>query len=91
MPPDSTKAPEQAIQARSLKSAQLERSRAGFDDALAFHRQGQLEQAECIYREILDIDPKHSDAIHLLGVIAYQVGQYQTSVTLFSQNRSPLN
>ena len=32
---------------------------------------------EQIYRQILAVEPNHADAIHLLGVIASQVGQHE--------------
>ena len=53
--------------------------------AVDLHRSGQLERAEQIYREILCDTPKHADALHLLGVIAYQVGKCAVAVDLVSQ------
>jgi len=53
-----------------------------FHDAIQLHKQGDLNQAELGYRQILDEMPDHSDAIHLLGVIAHQRGQYARAVTL---------
>ena len=41
-------------------------------EAVAFHQRGKLADAERIYREILQRQPKHFDALHLLGVIAAQ-------------------
>ena len=37
---------------------------------------GRLREAESVLREILKVVPKHAGAIHLLGVIAHQSGQY---------------
>lgn len=42
--------------------------------ALQFHRQGNLEQAEILYREVLRVEPDNADALHLCGVVAYQKG-----------------
>ncbi|MFL5331528.1 MAG: sulfotransferase [Gemmataceae bacterium] len=42
---------------------------------LDHHRQGQLDQAEVMYRRVLERAPKHADALHFLGVIAHQRGQ----------------
>ncbi len=53
--------------------------------ALAFHRQGQLAQAEPLYREILKKVPGHGDALHLLGVIENQRRNYETAVQLIGQ------
>jgi len=38
--------------------------------AVAHHQQGRLEEAADIYRQILSVQPKSFDALHLLGVIA---------------------
>ena len=54
-------------------------------DAISLHQQGKLEHAEVIYRQLLEIDGKNTDAIHLLGVISYQTGQYQRAVDLINQ------
>ena len=43
---------------------------------LAHHQAGNLQHAEACYREILRVEPAHSDALHLLGVIAQQNGDY---------------
>ena len=44
-----------------------------------------LQQAEAIYRQILQVDPSHADALHLLGVIAHQVGQHDLAIRYISQ------
>ncbi len=53
--------------------------------AVAFHQQGQLGPAEALYREILQTDPRHFDALHLLGVIALQTGHAQIAHDLIGQ------
>lgn len=53
-----------------------------FDDALLNHQAGRLGEAERCYREILAIDAHHSDALHLLGVLAHQVGENDKAVEL---------
>jgi protein O-GlcNAc transferase len=47
------------------------------DEAVRFHREGKLDEAAAIYKRILLDQPKNSDALHLLGVIAYQKKQYE--------------
>lgn len=39
-------------------------------EAVALHNQGQLLRAQLIYEDILRVEPRHFDALHLLGVIA---------------------
>ena len=54
-------------------------------DAIALHQQGQLAQAEAIYRQILGLVPSNADALHLLGVIAHQTGQYKSAVEIIGK------
>jgi predicted O-linked N-acetylglucosamine transferase (SPINDLY family) len=53
-----------------------------FDLALEHHRAGRLREAEHFYRQILAHHPRHTDAMHHLGVIAYQSGQNDVAVDL---------
>ena len=42
--------------------------------ALDHHRQGRLDHAREVYRKLLQRDPTHADALHLLGLVCYQQG-----------------
>lgn len=53
--------------------------------AVDHHNAGRLNEAEAVYRNIIDADPNNSDALHLLGVIANQVGQYDVAAGLIRQ------
>ena len=48
--------------------------------AIEHHQAGRLQPAEQIYRQILALQPDHADALHLLGVLAYQLGQYELAI-----------
>ena len=50
------------------------------EEAITHHRAGRLSQAETGYRKILTQDPAHADALHLLGLVAYQQGQYDRAL-----------
>ena len=50
-----------------------------FAKAVAFHRAGQLADAERICHAILAADQLHFGAKYLLGIIALQRGQFQTA------------
>jgi predicted O-linked N-acetylglucosamine transferase (SPINDLY family) len=45
-----------------------------FELALGHHRAGQLAQAGQLYQEVLRMDPRHPDALHLLGLITFGAG-----------------
>jgi tetratricopeptide (TPR) repeat protein len=53
--------------------------------ALAFHQKGDFAQAQRLYLDILKHQPKHADALHLLGVIAYQKKNNQRAVDLITK------
>ena len=53
--------------------------------AYAHHQAGQLREAEAIYRRILQVEPNHADSLHLLGLVAYQVGRAETAVELIGR------
>jgi predicted O-linked N-acetylglucosamine transferase (SPINDLY family) len=48
--------------------------------ALQHHQAGRLQEAEALYRQILQVEPNHPDALHLLGVIAQQAGRHDVAV-----------
>ena len=55
------------------------------DSGLAHHQAGRLQEAEHAYRQVLQVDPKNPDALHLLGVIASQVGKNEIAVDLIDK------
>ena len=61
-----------------MKESALER-------AVQHHRAGDLGQAELGYRDVLQGDPQHPDALHLLGLIAHQRGAFQDAVDLIQK------
>lgn len=48
--------------------------------ALQHHQAGRLRDAEALYRHILALEPGHPEALHNLGVIAYQVGRHELAI-----------
>ena len=57
-----------------MNSAELAISER-IDVAIGHQSRGRLQEAERIYRSILDADPDNGDAMHLLGLIAVQTGE----------------
>ncbi|NQU59414.1 MAG: tetratricopeptide repeat protein [Rhodospirillales bacterium] len=53
--------------------------------AMAHHQGGRLSQAEGLYRQILQADPDHPDALHLLGLLAHQAGNSDLAVELITK------
>jgi len=49
------------------------------------HERGELAEAERLYREILQAEPRFAPAWHLLGVIASQCGRHDAAVNLFGR------
>jgi Flp pilus assembly protein TadD len=58
--------------------------------ALQAHSAGYLNQAEQIYQQILEADPGHAEAHHMLGVLAYQTGRFDLACRSI-QNAIALN
>ena len=50
---------------------------------VAAHREGKLQDAERLYRVILQVQPNHPDANHNLGVLAVAVGKPLNAIPLF--------
>ena len=50
---------------------------------VAAHREGKLQEAERLYRAILQSQPAHPDANHNLGVLAVSVNKAQAALPLF--------
>jgi predicted O-linked N-acetylglucosamine transferase (SPINDLY family) len=55
------------------------------DSARAHHQAGRLREAEVLYRQILQAEPNHADALHLLGVVAHQRGRHDMAVELIGR------
>jgi tetratricopeptide (TPR) repeat protein len=53
-----------------------------FAEALAFHQQGRISEAEHLYRMVLKSDPHHFDALHNLGLILLRSGKPIEAVVL---------
>ncbi|MEY4767379.1 MAG: hypothetical protein RL637_18 [Pseudomonadota bacterium] len=73
---------EQASKMAKEISVNLEQQ---FQTALAHHRRGERDQAQQLYQQILQLQPNHADALHLLGVIANERGNNQQAIKLIQQ------
>jgi predicted TPR repeat methyltransferase len=59
--------------------------RQAIQQAFEHHNAGRLAEAERLYRQILQINPYHVDALHFLGVLAYGAGQHEMAVELIDR------
>lgn len=53
--------------------------------ALQHHQQGQLAQAEALYRKVLEALPQHVDALHYLGVIYHQNNLHDLAIATIAK------
>lgn len=53
--------------------------------AVGCHQAGRLDEAERIYRQVLQAQPEHAEALHLLGLIACQTGHDEAGAALIGR------
>ena len=53
--------------------------------AQALQQGGRIGEAEGVYREVLRRSPRHFDALHSLGMLAFQAGHAQAAADLIAQ------
>ena len=56
-----------------------------FGHGLRLHQQGLLPAAKTTYEQVLAGDPRHFDALHLLGVLNYQLGDPEAAARWFDR------
>jgi predicted O-linked N-acetylglucosamine transferase (SPINDLY family) len=54
-------------------------------EGVQHHRVGRFAEAETHYRRALTHEPTHAEALHLLGLLAHQLGQYDMAVGLIGR------
>src|SRR5471032_856944 len=53
--------------------------------AVELHQRGELAQAAALYLQIIEAEPDHADALHMLGVYALQSGDLQAALDLIGR------
>ena len=61
------------------------KAQAKWEQGLAAHQQGALEQARALYERVLKWHPNHFDAVHMLGLVAYQQGHLDRAAWLIAK------
>jgi predicted O-linked N-acetylglucosamine transferase (SPINDLY family) len=76
---------------RCCRSAPSQRARSqpapsavssAFENACAQHRAGRLDLAAALYGQVLEQQPRHADALHMLGMLKRQQGRRSESIEL---------
>ena len=57
-------------------------SSALFRQAIDHHLRGRLAEAARLYGELLASDPKHCEAMHMLGLVRHQTGRHREAIEL---------
>jgi tetratricopeptide (TPR) repeat protein len=52
---------------------------------LELHRAGRLSESKVLYEQALAVQPRHPDALHLLGILALQCGDSERAVELIQR------
>lgn len=52
------------------------------NNAVRLHEQGRLDEAEAMYRQLLEISPEHTDVLYLLGMLALQRKSFDSAIDL---------
>ena len=52
------------------------------NNAARLHEQGRLDEAEAMYRQLLEIAPEQTDVLHLLGMLALQKKSFDSAIEL---------
>ncbi|HVN33736.1 MAG TPA: tetratricopeptide repeat protein, partial [Casimicrobiaceae bacterium] len=55
-------------------------------EGIRLHQAGQLTEAEIHYRRLLEVEPQNPDALHYLGLLAYQAGDYDRALLLIDES-----
>ena len=72
------------LKAKELLLAPGSSALPNIQSAIALHQQGQLGQAEAVYQQLLEIDPRNADALHLLCPRFQGQGQSKSVIALGS-------
>jgi len=55
-------------------------------EGLRLHQAGRLREAEAQYRQLLALEPRNPDALHYMGLLAYQAGIFDVAVRLIGDS-----
>ena len=54
--------------------------------AIGHHEAGRLAEADAAYRDVIRADPHNADALHFLGYVHFQRGEYREAIDLIARS-----
>ena len=76
---------QEKLQGRTSHGPDTFAVRTLLDEGKRHHQAGRLSEAERSYHLALDMAPGHPEALHLLGLLAYRVNQFDQAIDLITQ------
>ncbi len=76
---------QEKLEGHARKTDSDSRIRALLSQGMIHHKSQDYPQAEILYRQALEIVPRHPEALHLLGLVAYHRGQAEQAIDLLTQ------
>ena len=70
---------------KQVNSKNIQQAKNLFAKAVALHESNRLALAKPIYQQVLKLIPKQPDAMHMLGVIAFQENDFENAVAWMNQ------
>lgn len=67
-------------------STENEQARDRYNDAIALQEQGNLEEAEKMYREAIELDPQYCDAMDNLGQLLRRKGNIDEAISWYKKS-----
>lgn len=70
---------------KQTPTLKLQNLQATLETAVAYHQQGQFEEARSLYCKVADAQPERSEVWQLLGAVTCQMGKPEESLAYFQQ------
>ena len=69
----------------NMDNNQVQRIKELFNLAVKNHTSNNIEEAQKLYKEVLKINPNHSNALNNLGIISYNLGDNRKAVNYYEK------
>ena len=68
-----------------MGNIQIQLDQNQIEQAVALYQAGNFEGARVIYEKVLQQEPNHHDALHLLGLVYFSLKNYQQALILITK------